>query len=169
MAFTSRIVILLPHGYDGAGPEHSSCRLERFLQMCDSSEDKIDSDDVNWHIANPTTPAQYFHLLRHQMIAELQKPLIVVGPKILLRHPNATSTLQDLAPGSHFKSVLEDNTVSDENVKNVILCSGKHFYLLQKERENRKLDNYAIIRIEKLCPFPAEEINKALKKKIPKC
>uniref|UniRef100_A0A2L2Y0C6 Putative 2-oxoglutarate dehydrogenase E1 component DHKTD1, mitochondrial n=2 Tax=Parasteatoda tepidariorum TaxID=114398 RepID=A0A2L2Y0C6_PARTP len=158
----SRLVILLPHGYDGAGPEHSSCRMERFLQMCDSSEDKIDSDDVNWHIANPTTPAQYFHLLRHQMLCELKKPLIVVAPKILIRDPNAISSLEDMAPGKSFKSVLGDNSVSAENVKTVIFCSGKHFYLLQKERENRKLNDHAIIRIEKLSPFPVEEIHKEM-------
>ncbi|GFY41628.1 probable 2-oxoglutarate dehydrogenase E1 component DHKTD1, mitochondrial [Trichonephila inaurata madagascariensis] len=159
----SNLVILLPHGYDGAGPEHSSCRLERFLQMCDSSENKIDTDDVNWHIANPTTPAQYFHLLRNQVVSKLLKPLIIVGPKVLLRHPSAISSLQEMIPGTNFKSVLEDNSVSAKNVKKIIFCSGKHFYLLQKEKESRNVNDCAIIRIEKLCPFPAEEIHRIIK------
>ncbi|GFS86859.1 probable 2-oxoglutarate dehydrogenase E1 component DHKTD1, mitochondrial [Nephila pilipes] len=144
----SNLIILLPHGYDGAGPEHSSCRLERFLQMCDSSENKIDTDDVNWHIANPTTPAQYFHLLRNQVVSKLLKPLIIVGPKVLLRHPSAISPFQDMTPGTNFKSVLEDNSVSAENVKTVIFCTGKHFYLLQKEKEGRNANDCAIIRLE---------------------
>ncbi|KAG8176487.1 hypothetical protein JTE90_017542 [Oedothorax gibbosus] len=159
----SNMVILLPHGYDGAGPEHSSCRLERFLQMCDSSENAIDSDDVNWHIVNPTTPAQYFHLLRHQIISKLKKPLIVVGPKVLLRHPLAVSSLQDMSPGTHFESVLTDESANAKNVKSVIFCSGKHFYLLQKEKEDRKLNDCAIVRLEKLCPFPAEKLHSVLK------
>ncbi|GBO01186.1 putative 2-oxoglutarate dehydrogenase E1 component DHKTD1, mitochondrial, partial [Araneus ventricosus] len=159
----SNIVILLPHGYDGAGPEHSSCRMERFLQMSDSNEKKIDSDDVNWHIANPTTPAQYFHLLRNQVTSKILKPLIIVGPKVLLRHPAAVSSIQEMAPGTSFKSVIADDSVSAKNVKRVIFCSGKHFYLLQKEKESRNLNDCAIIRLEKLCPFPAEKLHSVIK------
>ncbi|CAL1263836.1 unnamed protein product [Larinioides sclopetarius] len=159
----SNIVILLPHGYDGAGPEHSSCRMERFLQMSDSNEKKIDSDDVNWHIANPTTPAQYFHLLRNQVTSKILKPLIIVGPKVILRHPAAISSIQEMAPGSGFKSVIEDESVSASNVKKLIFCSGKHFYLLQKEKESRNLKDCAIIRLEKLCPFPAEKLHSVIK------
>ncbi|GIY89366.1 probable 2-oxoglutarate dehydrogenase E1 component DHKTD1, mitochondrial [Caerostris extrusa] len=159
----SNIVILLPHGYDGAGPEHSSCRAERFLQMCDSNENKIDSDDVNWHIANPTTPAQYFHLLRQQVISKLLKPLIIIGPKVLLRHPSAISSLHEMGSGTNFKSILEDKSVSAKNVKSVIFCTGKHFYSLQKEKESRNLKDCAIIRLEKLCPFPAEELQSLIR------
>ena len=94
------MVILLPHGMDGAGPEHSSCRMERFLQMSDSSEVGVDGDNVNWEVVNPTTAGQYFHLLRRQMVRNYRKPLIGVAPKIILRLPAAASTLSQMAPGS---------------------------------------------------------------------
>ncbi|PIO34740.1 hypothetical protein AB205_0089000 [Aquarana catesbeiana] len=108
----SGIVILLPHGYDGAGPEHSSCRIERFLQMCDSTEEGVDGDHVNMFVVHPTTPAQYFHLLRRQMIRNFRKPLIVASPKMLLRYPAAVSSFDELAPGKTFKPVLGE-TVAD--------------------------------------------------------
>ncbi|XP_011686451.1 PREDICTED: probable 2-oxoglutarate dehydrogenase E1 component DHKTD1 homolog, mitochondrial [Wasmannia auropunctata] len=103
---SSGLTMLLPHGYDGAGPEHSSCRLERFLQLTNSKENSIDGDDVNIHIANPSEPAQYFHLLRRQMIRDYRKPLIVVAPKILLRHPAAVSPLSDFEPRTSFKTII---------------------------------------------------------------
>ncbi|RWS20767.1 putative 2-oxoglutarate dehydrogenase E1 component DHKTD1-like protein, partial [Leptotrombidium deliense] len=111
----SSMVILLPHGYDGAGPEHSSCRIERFLQMCDSSFQSVDSDAVNWCVANPTTPAQYFHLLRRQMVRNYRKPIVIASPKLLLRHPECISHLDDFDNGTHFQAVIDDRTVSNAN------------------------------------------------------
>ncbi|KAM6937212.1 2-oxoadipate dehydrogenase complex component E1 [Xenentodon cancila] len=159
------MVILLPHGYDGAGPEHSSCRMERFLQMCDSKEEGVDGDNVNMSVVNPTTPAQYFHLLRRQMIRNFRKPLIVVGPKTLLRFSGAVSSLTDLAPGTFFRPVLGDASVSAESVQRVVLCSGKHYYALLKQRETSAANrNTALIRVEELCPFPLEALQQELKK-----
>ena len=111
--YQSGIVLLLPHGFDGAGPEHSSCRLERFLQMSSSKEDKIDSDDISFFIANPTTPANYFHLLRRQMVLPYRKPLIVASPKALLRLPECVSNLNEMSEQTSFKPVLDDPKVSE--------------------------------------------------------
>ncbi|XP_019828470.2 2-oxoadipate dehydrogenase complex component E1 isoform X4 [Bos indicus] len=162
----SGIVVLLPHGYDGAGPEHSSCRIERFLQMCDSTEEGVDGDTVNMCVAHPTTPAQYFHLLRRQMIRNFRKPLILVSPKTLLRLPAAVSTLQEMAPGTTFKPVIGDSSVDPKKVKSLVFCCGKHFYALMKQRESleaRKHD-FAIIRIEELCPFPLDSLQQEMSK-----
>ncbi|XP_068595281.1 2-oxoadipate dehydrogenase complex component E1 [Brachionichthys hirsutus] len=159
------MVILLPHGYDGAGPEHSSCHMERFLQMCDSKEEGVDSDSVNMAVVNPTTPAQYFHLLRRQMIRNFRKPLIVVGPKTLLRFSGAVSSLGELAPGTHFKPVLGDTSVSARSVQRVVFVSGKHYYALLKRREAMAANqNTAVIRVEELCPFPLEALQQELQK-----
>lgn len=159
------MVILLPHGYDGAGPEHSSCRMERFLQMCDSKLDGVDGDMVNMSVVNPTTSAQYFHLLRRQMIRNFRKPLIVVGPKTLLRFSGAASSLTEMAPGTSFKPVLGDTTVTAESVQKVVLCSGKHYYALLKQRETSEANqNTALVRVEELCPFPLEALQQELKK-----
>ncbi|XP_019627441.1 PREDICTED: probable 2-oxoglutarate dehydrogenase E1 component DHKTD1, mitochondrial [Branchiostoma belcheri] len=160
----SGLTILLPHGMDGAGPEHSSCRIERWLQLCDSKEDGVDGDNVNMQLVNPTTPAQYFHLIRRQMVRNFRKPLVVVGPKILLRLPAATSTLEDMAPGTFFKPVLGDQGADPTRVTRVVFCSGKHYYGLAKEREARGAAEVAIIRIEELCPFPMEAIREEMKK-----
>ncbi|XP_060070880.1 2-oxoadipate dehydrogenase complex component E1-like [Ylistrum balloti] len=160
----SGLVMLLPHGMDGAGPEHSSCRMERFLQMCDSSEHKVDSDQVNLQVANPTTSAQYFHLLRRQMVRNYRKPLVVVAPKVLLRLSAATSSLSDMTPGTSFKPVLGDPGVKGDKVAKVIFCTGKHFYNLQKERDSKNLQDTAIIRLESLCPFPTAELQAELVK-----
>ncbi|RLU16243.1 hypothetical protein DMN91_012003 [Ooceraea biroi] len=163
---SSGLTILLPHGYDGAGPEHSSCRLERFLQLTDSKENRVDGDDVNIQIVNPTEPAQYFHLLRRQMLRNYRKPLIVIAPKILLRHPSATSFLSDFAPGTSFKTVIGDNTVENcvDNVDKIILVSGKHYYALKKYRESIDSKNVGIIRVESLCPFPTYELLQEIEK-----
>ncbi|KAM4554272.1 2-oxoadipate dehydrogenase complex component E1 [Fundulus diaphanus] len=159
------MVILLPHGYDGAGPEHSSCRMERFLQMCDSKEEGVDGDNVNMAVVNPTTAGQYFHLLRRQMIRNFRKPLIVVGPKTLLRFSGAVSSLSDLAPGTSFRPVLGDTSVPAESVQKVVLCSGKHYYALLKQRETSAANqNTALIRVEELCPFPLEALQQELRK-----
>lgn len=157
------MVILLPHGYDGAGPEHSSCRMERFLQMCDSKVDGVDGDTVNMSVVNPTTSAQYFHLLRRQMIRNFRKPLIVVGPKTLLRFSGAASSLSDMAPGTSFKPVLGDASAPAESVQKVVLCSGKHYYALVKQREASGADQTtALIRVEELCPFPLEALQQEI-------
>ncbi|XP_077194045.1 2-oxoadipate dehydrogenase complex component E1 isoform X1 [Paroedura picta] len=162
----SGIVILLPHGYDGGGPEHSSCRIERFLQMCDSSEEGVDGDHVNMSVVHPTTPAQYFHLLRRQMVRNFRKPLIVASPKILLRLPAAVSSLLEMAPGTTFKPVIGDSSVDPKNVTKVIFCSGKHYYALAKQREmlEAKKQDTAIIRVEELCPFPLEALQQEMNK-----
>ncbi|XP_043274432.1 probable 2-oxoglutarate dehydrogenase E1 component DHKTD1, mitochondrial isoform X2 [Venturia canescens] len=161
---SSGLVMLLPHGYDGAGPEHSSCRMERFLQMTDSQEDKPDGDDVNIQVVNPSTPAQYFHLLRRQMVRNFRKPLIVVAPKTLLRHASATSSLMEMAPKTSFQSVIGDNRVSDADVNKVIFVSGKHYYALDKQREISNAKDVAIVRLESLCPFPVADLNQEIQR-----
>ena len=141
------LVMLLPHGYEGQGPEHSSARLERYLQL--SAED-------NWQVVVPTTPANYFHALRRQVRRPFRKPLIVMTPKSLLRHKECVSTLADLGPGSSFRRILiETETLTDrEKVRRVILCSGKVYFDLLAERRKRRIENIAILRIEQLYPFP---------------
>ncbi|XP_072768008.1 2-oxoadipate dehydrogenase complex component E1 [Nerophis lumbriciformis] len=158
------MVILLPHGYDGAGPEHSSCRMERFLQMCDSKEEGVDGDNVNMAVVNPTTSAQYFHLLRRQMIRNFRKPLIVIGPKMLLRFSGAASSLSEMAPGQSFKPVLGDTSVPAGSVQKVVLCSGKHYYALLKRRDAAAKHDTALVRLEELCPFPLDALQAELRK-----
>ncbi|KAF9373606.1 hypothetical protein CPB97_000429 [Podila verticillata] len=164
----SGLVMLLPHGYDGAGPEHSTCRIERWLQMTSDSFDVKDPNvkvNTNMHIVNPTTPAQYFHLLRRQMKRNFRKPLIVIGPKTLLRLPTAISTLEDMAPGTSFEPVLgDDSTEKDPSaVEKVLFVSGKLYYDLVKERQTKGADEkVAIVRIEELSPFPKEGIQKQI-------
>uniref|UniRef100_A0A1B0D4C6 Transketolase-like pyrimidine-binding domain-containing protein n=1 Tax=Phlebotomus papatasi TaxID=29031 RepID=A0A1B0D4C6_PHLPP len=158
------LVVLLPHGYDGAASEHSSCRIERFLQMTDSSETQPDGDDINMQVINPTTPAQYFHALRRQIVRNFRKPLIIVSPKVLLRLSDAISKPDDFRPGTFFLPVIGDSFANPSEVKKVILCSGKHYYNLNAERNARDLKNVAIIRVESLCPFPVHELNTELDK-----
>lgn len=149
----SGITMLLPHGYEGQGPEHSSARLERFLQLC--------ADD-NMQVCVPTLPSQIYHLLRRQMLRPLRKPLICITPKSLLRHKLATSSLNDLANGE-FKSVIYDEKdLNNQKITRVIFCSGKVYYDLYEEKENLVLNNIALIRIEELYPFPQEEISHIL-------
>ncbi|XP_001650884.2 probable 2-oxoglutarate dehydrogenase E1 component DHKTD1 homolog, mitochondrial [Aedes aegypti] len=159
------LVMLLPHGFDGAASEHSSCRIERFLQMTDSKESTPDGDDVNFEVINPSTPAQYFHALRRQQIRNYRKPLVVVAPKTLLRLSECVSTHAELAPGTFFQTVIGDATVSDpKKIKRVILCSGKHYYNLNNERLASKNGEVAIVRLESLCPFPTQRIQEELAK-----
>ena len=159
----SAITIMLPHGMDGAGPEHSSCRIERFLQMTDSKESGVDGDDVNWNVVNPTTAGQYYHLLRRQMIRNFRKPLVIVAPKILLRMSAASSTLNDIGPGTHFHPVIGDPSVSDpKKVTKVVFVSGKHYYALAKKAEEEKCKDTAFIRLEQLCPFPVADLQNEL-------
>ncbi|WP_163576340.1 2-oxoglutarate dehydrogenase E1 component [Halomonas faecis] len=148
------LTMLLPHGYEGQGPEHSSARLERFLQMC---------AEHNMQVCVPTTPAQIFHLLRRQVIRKLRKPLVVMSPKSLLRHKEAVSGLDDLANGSFLPVVPDQGNLAAEKVKRVVLCAGKVYYELAAWREENERDDTAIVRIEQLYPFPKEELFEALK------
>lgn len=149
----SGLVLLLPHGYEGQGPEHSSARLERFLQLCGRD---------NIQVMNLTTPAQLFHALRRQMKREFRKPLVIMSPKKLLRLPEAVSSLQDLANGG-FQEVLDDPRASPK-VQHLLLCCGKIYYELVMEREKQKADHVAIVRLEQLYPWPQEKIAEVLKK-----
>jgi 2-oxoglutarate dehydrogenase E1 component len=149
----SGVVLLLPHGWEGLGPEHSSARLERFLQLCAGE---------NIQVCNPSTPAQYFHLLRRQMKAPFRKPLIVMTPKSLLRHSLAVSTLDDFCDG-HFQTVLDDPETL-QPPKNVIFCSGKIFYQLYKRRSDIENMDTLIVRLEQLYPVPKKQLRKILKK-----
>ena len=142
------IVLLLPHGYEGQGAEHSSARMERYLQLCAKD---------NMFVANCTTPANMFHLLRRQMKTKFRKPLVVFTPKSLLRHPKAVSAKRDLIYGS-FQTVIGDPDISPKEVKTVVLCSGKFYYDLEQEREKRGRMDVALIRIEQLFPLPIKEI-----------
>ncbi|KAJ4473013.1 dehydrogenase E1 and transketolase domain-containing protein 1 [Lentinula aciculospora] len=160
----SGVVMLLPHGLDGAGPEHSSARLERFLQLTNDSYDGVDPVNINMHIVFPTTPAQYFHLLRRQMKRNYRKPLVVAAPKGLLRLSAAASSLADLEPGTSFKPVLPDPIGNESTAKRVIVLSGKIYYDLIKERKERGLDDsVSFVRLEELAPFPFQELRSVLK------
>jgi 2-oxoglutarate dehydrogenase E1 component len=151
----SGLVCLLPHGYEGQGPEHSSARLERYLQMC--AED-------NMQVVYPTTPANYFHVLRRQLHREIRKPLILMTPKSLLRHKRAVSQLEELAKGTTFHRILYDDAqmqpddktrlVADDQIRRIVLCSGKVYYDLYDEREKRGLNDVYLMRIEQLYPVP---------------
>ena len=151
----SGLVMLLPHGYEGQGPEHSSARLERYLQAC--AEDNI-------QVLNCTTPANYFHALRRQLLRKFRKPLIIMTPKSLLRHKLATSTLADMGKGTHFKRVIPETEklAGDDKVRRVILTSGKVYYDLFESRQAQKIDDVAIVRVEQYYPFPAREIKAEL-------
>ncbi|GGO70279.1 2-oxoglutarate dehydrogenase subunit E1 [Bowmanella pacifica] len=148
------LTLLLPHGYEGQGPEHSSARLERFLQLC---------ADHNWQVCVPSTPAQVFNMLRRQVVRPMRKPLIVMSPKSLLRHPMAVSSLEELAEGT-FKNVIgEIDDINPANVKRVVMCSGKVYYDLLDQRRKAEQTDVVLIRIEQLYPFPHEELAEILK------
>ncbi|MBY0456192.1 MAG: 2-oxoglutarate dehydrogenase E1 component, partial [Gemmataceae bacterium] len=148
------LVLLLPHAYEGQGPEHSSARLERFLQMC--AEDNI-------QVAYPTTPAQYFHLLRRQVRRSFRKPLVVMTPKSLLRLPAAVSPVGEFAAGTYFREVLDDGTLTNPDlVTRVQLCSGKVYYDLAKRRDELGTQAVAILRLEQLYPWPEAQLAAAL-------
>jgi len=151
----SGITLFLPHGYEGQGPEHSSARLERFLQLC---------AEYNMQVCVPSTPAQMFHMLRRQMLRPLRKPLIVMTPKSLLRHPLSVSRLEELATGG-FYSVIDDiDDLKPSAVTRIVLCSGKVYFDLLKARREAKVDSVAVVRLEQLYPFPSEEYEAILSK-----
>jgi 2-oxoglutarate dehydrogenase E1 component len=149
------LVMLLPHGFEGQGPEHSSARLERFLQLC--------ADD-NMQVVNCTTPANYFHVLRRQLHRTFRKPLIVMTPKSLLRHKRAVSRLEDFGPECQFQLVLKCAELPSEpqQAKQVVLCSGKVYYDLLDEREKRGITDVHVLRLEQLYPFPAQPLAQLL-------
>jgi 2-oxoglutarate dehydrogenase E1 component len=141
------LVLFLPHGYEGQGPEHSSARLERFLQLCSGG---------NIQVCVPSTPAQMFHMLRRQMLRKIRKPLIVMTPKSLLRAKASTSKLELLERGS-FREVIEDRRIADgKSVQRVVLCSGKVWYDLDLARQETENDTVALVRVEQLHPFPED-------------
>ena len=148
------LVMLLPHGYEGMGSEHSSARIERFLQLC--AED-------NFQIANCTNPANYFHLLRRQMVRSFRKPLIVFTPKKLLRYPRAVSSISEMSDGN-FQEIIDDSNAIPSKINKVVLCSGKFYYDLIEEYEQNILEDIAFVRLEQLYPFPEHQLKSIVKK-----
>ncbi|GAA0288460.1 2-oxoglutarate dehydrogenase E1 component [Psychrosphaera haliotis] len=147
------LTMLLPHGYEGQGPEHSSARLERFLQLC---------ADHNMQVCVPTTPAQVFNMIRRQSIRPMRRPLIVMTPKSLLRHPLAVSTMEELAEGTYQNIIGEIDDIVPKDVKRVVFCSGKVYYDLLEQRRKNEQNDVAIVRVEQLYPFPHEEMDKVI-------
>jgi 2-oxoglutarate dehydrogenase E1 component len=172
----SGLVMLLPHGYDGQGAEHSSCRIERFLQSCDDDPDSVPpmSHEIrqqiqlsNWQIVNITTPANYYHVLRRQVHREFRKPLIVAAPKALLKLKACSSTLEDMGPGTKFKRVIPDPSTtlaSDDKIRKVAFCSGKIYYELAAEREKKGINDIALVRLEQIAPFPFDKVAEQVSK-----
>jgi len=147
------LTMLLPHGYEGQGPEHSSARLERYLQLC---------AEQNMQVIVPSTPAQVYHMLRRQVVRPMRRPMIVMSPKSLLRHPLCVSTMEDLAEGTFQPAIGEVDALEPTQVKRVVFCSGKVYYdLLDQRRKNEQTD-VAIVRIEQLYPFPKEDVEATL-------
>jgi len=154
----SGLVLLLPHGYEGQGPEHSSARLERFLQSC---------AEYNMTVANITTPANFFHVLRRQLGRPFRKPMVVMSPKSLLRHPKCVSDFADFYTETKFHEVFDDSAVTTaklKKVKKVLFCSGKIYYDLLERKEADKREDVAIVRMEQLYPFPVKQMEKLFKK-----
>ena len=149
------ITLMLPHGYEGQGPEHSSARLERFMQL---------SADTNMQVVQPTTASQIFHILRRQMVRNLRKPLIILTPKSLLRNKDATSPLSEFTRGNFQTVIADSRSLKSDKVRRVIACSGKVYYDLAKKREEKGIDDVAIIRVEQLYPFPHKAFSNELKK-----
>lgn len=176
----SGLVMMLPHGMEGMGPEHSSARPERFLQLCSEEPDHFPDDaanaeffmkqlyDCNMIVVNCTTPANYFHVLRRQIMLPFRKPLIVFTPKSLLRHPEAKSSFDDMIEGTEFKRVIPDQGLAENNtssVKKLLFCTGKVYYDLKKARADAdKVSDVALVRVEQLCPFPFDLIKAEIEK-----
>jgi len=173
------LVLSLPHGYQGMGPEHSSCRLERFLQNSDEDPDfvppNIDTLDGqirqtqlnNWQVMNITTPANYFHALRRQLHREFRKPLVLAQTKALLRHKLAVSSVEDFLPGTRFHRVYPEQHPEQlrpaDEVKKVVMCTGKIYYELLEKRQDKSIDDVALVRLEQISPFPFDHVAKAAK------
>ena len=171
--------MMLPHGYEGQGPEHSSARLERFLQMCDDDEDFFPPScasgpsnsriqQANWQIVNCTTPANYFHVLRRQVWRDFRKPMVVMSPKSLLRHKLVKSDIADFLPGTRFQRLIADTgdglTGSKDAVRKVVFCSGKVYFDLLAARDAKGIDDVAIARVEQIAPFPFDLVQEEIKK-----
>lgn len=169
----SGLVMLLPHGYDGQGPEHSSARLERYLQLCDEEESIIPNYDetqhpkVNWSVVNPTTSSNYFHVLRRQLRRDFRKPLISMAPKRLLRLKDACTNIEDFGEGLRFRRVYPEvepeKLVAPEKVRRVVFCSGQVYYDLLNARRSMGVKDVAIVRVEELHPFPYLRIEPVIK------
>ena len=149
------LVLFLPHGYEGQGPEHSSARLERFLQLC---------AEANMQVCVPSTPAQMFHVLRRQMLRHFRKPLVLMTPKSLLRHELSVSALQDFSRGSFANVIGEIDEIAFESVRRIVFCAGKVYFDLLKARRKEGLCDVALVRIEQLYPFPGDEYAAVLRK-----
>ncbi|CAE8613189.1 unnamed protein product [Polarella glacialis] len=174
----SALTMLLPHGYDGQGAEHSSCRLERFLQMSDDDEDDVPDyaeagsgkqiQKANWQVMNLTTPANYFHAIRQQLHREFRKPLVIAAPKALLRHKDCTSSFEDMGPDSEFQRVIPERDPEIANnpdqVEKLIFCTGKIYYELLAERRRLGLTNVAIVTVEMIAPFPFDKVRDEMQK-----
>lgn len=166
----SGLVMLLPHGYEGQGSEHSSCRAERFLQQTDDDPDVVpvmDEDNrrqiqkTNWQVVYCSTPANYFHVLRRQVNRDFRKPLISIQPKHLLRLRQASSKMEDMGPGTKFQRIIPEVSTSlkaDDKIRKAILCTGKLYYELAAKRDETGIDDVALIRIEQLAPFPFDKV-----------
>eukprot|EP00933_Yihiella_yeosuensis_P079725 TRINITY_DN930_c0_g1_i1.p1 TRINITY_DN930_c0_g1~~TRINITY_DN930_c0_g1_i1.p1 ORF type:complete len:1068 (-),score=228.22 TRINITY_DN930_c0_g1_i1:671-3874(-) len=171
----SALTMLLPHGYDGQGAEHSSCRLERFLQMSDDDEDDVPDYDsgtqvqkANWQVMNLTTPANYFHALRQQLHRDFRKPLVIASPKALLRHKACISSFEDMGPDSKFMRLIPERdaaiSANPEQVKRLVFCTGKIYYELVAEREKLGLTDVAIATVEMIAPFPFDKVRDEIAK-----
>jgi len=148
------LVLLLPHGYEGQGAEHSSARMERYLQLCAKD---------NMYVANCTTPSNLFHLLRRQMVTKFRKPLIIFTPKSLLRHPKAVSSVSDFSSGK-FSPLIEISKIENSKIERLVFCSGKFYYDLNDHMEKNNIQNTILVRLEQLFPLPIVEINDVLEK-----
>ena len=148
------LVLLLPHGYEGQGAEHSSGRMERFLQQC---------ADNNMQIVNASTPSNYFHLLRRQLKREFRKPLVVYTPKVLLRHPMATSPIEEMAKGG-FSEIIDDSEAIAKEIDTLVLCSGKIYYEMKQKAHELNVKNMAFVRLEQLYPWPENKLNEIKEK-----
>jgi len=168
----SGLVMLLPHGMDGQGPEHSSCRIERYLELCDEDESfypdlKFDQHkNSNMSVVNCSTAAQYYHVLRRQLRREFRKPLVVVAPKKMLKMRDASSKMEEFGPGLRFKRVLDDpKTFKDpKKVRKVLIMSGQIYYDLNKARKEEKVEDVALLRLEEMHPFPYKRLALYLEK-----
>jgi len=151
----SGLILLLPHGYAGQGPEHSSARVERFLQSC---------AEYNMTVVNCTTPANFFHVVRRQLARPFRKPLVVMSPKSLLRHAKCVSNVSEIIGSTAFREVYDDASAKATKVKRILLCTGKVYYDLLAKQEEDKRDDVAIVRVEQLYPFPEKQIRAIIKK-----